>query len=133
MKACRFCGSKVNLHIQCHYVRNGRSYEYYSCRRCSTARARAYRKTKSGKKSTSSSTKRYEKRNKEKARAWDAVQRAKLGKKPCAVCGSTKRIHWHHDDYSKPLDVIPLCPAHHKERHLLKDKKTSIILAETRT
>lgn len=38
-------------------------------------------------------------------------------KKPCERCNSTLNVHAHHDDYSRPLDVIWLCPIHHKERH----------------
>lgn len=35
----------------------------------------------------------------------------------CCVCGSTKRIHGHHEDYSRPFDVVWLCPIHHSWRH----------------
>lgn len=38
-------------------------------------------------------------------------------KQPCQVCGTTKWIHGHHPDYSKPLEVIWLCAKHHKEEH----------------
>jgi len=50
-----------------------------------------------------------------------AIKTGKLIKENC-FCG--KLAHAHHDDYSKPLDVIWLCPIHHKERHakLLKMK-----------
>ena len=46
-----------------------------------------------------------------------ALLSGNLTRQPCSVCGSVKRIHAHHDDYSKPLDVIWLCPVHHRERH----------------
>lgn len=40
----------------------------------------------------------------------------KLVKEPCKVCGA-KFVHAHHEDYSKPLDVIWLCPRHHAMLH----------------
>lgn len=48
----------------------------------------------------------------------NAVRNGKLIKQPCEVCGRTKDIHGHHDDYSKPLEVRWLCPPHHKAWHL---------------
>lgn len=36
----------------------------------------------------------------------------------CQVCGSRDLIDGHHNDYSKPLDVIWLCRKHHYQRHL---------------
>ena len=46
-----------------------------------------------------------------------AVKSGKIKKMPCSVCGSTVRIHGHHSDYKKPLNVIWLCPKHHKQLH----------------
>lgn len=40
-----------------------------------------------------------------------------MTKKPCEVCGAVDRVHGHHDDYSKPLDVVWLCVVHHHARH----------------
>lgn len=45
-----------------------------------------------------------------------AVRSGRLLRRPCEVCG-TEPAHAHHDDYSKPLDVRWLCPAHHGEEH----------------
>ena len=38
-------------------------------------------------------------------------------KQPCEICGCTTRLHAHHDDYSKPLDIRWLCAEHHFQWH----------------
>jgi hypothetical protein len=64
-------------------------------------------------------------RNPEKVRAEqiarNAIETGKLLKKPCVICGETK-VNAHHEDYSRPLDVVWLCPVHHSERHSLLRK-----------
>lgn len=47
-----------------------------------------------------------------------AIKNGLLSKLPCFVCGSEK-TEAHHPDYSSPLDVIWLCPRHHKEAHAI--------------
>jgi hypothetical protein len=63
---------------------------------------------------------RYNKANPEKNRARNAVNNAIrdgiLIRQPCIRCGNSK-THGHHEDYTKPLDVIWFCRFHHKERH----------------
>lgn len=46
--------------------------------------------------------------------AYGLLRRGKIQPKPCAVCGSTKRVEMHHDDYSKPREVTWLCFRHHR-------------------
>lgn len=46
-----------------------------------------------------------------------AVRKGLLTKQPCQRCGSVELVHAHHDDYTKEMDVMWLCPMHHRERH----------------
>lgn len=46
----------------------------------------------------------------------NALRDGKLRKEPCAFCGR-QDVHAHHKDYSKPLDVIWLCPKCHHRLH----------------
>lgn len=45
-----------------------------------------------------------------------AIRDGKLIRLPCERCGR-KDGHAHHEDYSRPLDVVWLCPPHHRQRH----------------
>ena len=67
----------------------------------------------------------YRKKYPERCRAYRILIRALKNKKikrlPCIVCGSIYKIHGHHEDYFKPLEVMWLCTIHHKEVH--KNKK----------
>ena len=49
-----------------------------------------------------------------------ALRDGKVIELPCFICG--KKAHAHHPDYDRPLDVIWLCPLHHKEAHMLIKK-----------
>jgi hypothetical protein len=63
---------------------------------------------------------RYRQMNPEKYKAHTAVNNAirdgRLKKLSCNVCGNNK-VHAHHNDYSKPLEVIWLCSLHHARKH----------------
>jgi hypothetical protein len=48
----------------------------------------------------------------------NAVRDKRLEKWSCQVCGDPKSVA-HHADYSRPLDVVWLCQAHHKQAHAL--------------
>lgn len=45
-----------------------------------------------------------------------AVRYGKVKRGECAVCGCAK-VEGHHEDYSKPLEVVWLCKKHHVELH----------------
>lgn len=46
----------------------------------------------------------------------NAVRDGRLVVQPCEVCGSAE-VQAHHEDYSKPLEVMWLCFEHHRARH----------------
>ena len=54
----------------------------------------------------------------------NAIRDKRLTKKPCLICESLSS-NAHHEDYSKPLDVIWLCVRHHQDRHIyIRDCQT---------
>ncbi len=59
-------------------------------------------------------------RDKQKRKArWSVYNHIKYGllsKKPCFGCGNIK-VQAHHEDYSKPLEIIWLCTSCHGIRH----------------
>lgn len=46
-----------------------------------------------------------------------AVKMGEMVRENCVKCGNSE-TQGHHEDYSKPLDVVWLCREHHEERHL---------------
>jgi len=45
-----------------------------------------------------------------------AIRDGKIEKFPCSVCGNIAS-EGHHEDYTKPLEVIWLCRKHHTLKH----------------
>ena len=52
-----------------------------------------------------------------------AVKSGKIKRGRCEVC-QKGGAEGHHPDYSKPLEVIWLCPLHHKDMHRKKNLST---------
>lgn len=119
---CKGCAKKDAL---AHRESNLEKVREYDRKRGLTdkhkARVRAYSKTKRGKKALRKAKSVWDEKNLIKKATHAIVKRAlqdgRLSKMPCEVCGTTKRIQGHHDDYSKPLDVRWLCVKHHAEHH----------------
>lgn len=67
----------------------------------------------------------YDKKYPERKSAYNklciAIKRGEIIKKPCRDCDLIN-VQGHHPDYSKPLEVIWLCPSHHK----LEDLKVKV-------
>jgi len=81
---------------------------------------RAYLRTEKGKLAIRRKIKRFREAHPDRATAYQAVQTAtrngSLIRESC-VCGNTK-VHAHHKDYSKPLEVEWLCQPCHSNKHL---------------
>lgn len=88
----------------------------YICRDCNTKKCRKYRTSEIGKVSRYLSMTKYVKNNRDRCRAWLKCRFMEM--KSCVVCGKFP-AHKHHPDISKPLEVIFLCPLHHKKEDLL--------------
>jgi len=133
-KECRECQSLKPL--SGYYLHKGMSDGHLNkCKECCKRLARQNRehnaeyyadydrqrsKTDRRKAQKNKSVKKWRRNNPEGARAHSAVGNAKrrgeITEAPCAVCGSDK-VEAHHDDYSRPLDVLWLCHKHHMEHH----------------
>lgn len=48
-----------------------------------------------------------------------AIRKCPTIKKPCIICGN-KNSQGHHENYSRPLEVIWFCSKHHREFEFLK-------------
>lgn len=132
VKVCFKCGQEFPLDrfYKNSMMKDGRMNK---CKECTKADVRENRAKKityyrnfdraRGARRTTSQVREYRMKNPDVYRAHNAVNNAvrdgKLNKKTeCERCGGFDRIHGHHDDYSRPLDVMWLCAACHKKRHL---------------
>jgi len=61
--------------------------------------------------------KKFPKKSKATGMVNNAIRDGKLFKQPCEKCGSEDKLHAHHDDYAKPLNIRWLCAAHHSQWH----------------
>jgi hypothetical protein len=61
--------------------------------------------------------KKYPERKNAQAKVSRAIKKGTLIKQLCFMCGDKAEAH--HPDYSRPLDVVWLCPSHHRQAHLI--------------
>lgn len=128
MKECHLCNKPISAKGLCnsHYVlkwqkenkdkANAKSRRWaQKNREYRTEYFKKYRATKKGKEATLKAIKKYEFNHPERKNAWNKAQQLK--NEPCIKCGM--KAHKHHPDINKPLEVIMLCPLHHKQQHVL--------------
>lgn len=116
---CSKCKTTENLlKYTKQKMKDGSIKQYYYCRQCNTNRVGRYLKTDDGKIAFKKAAKKYALKNKVRSKAWQiagyAEYSGRIIKKPCIVCGE-KKVHKHHPDIRKPLEIVYLCAFHHKQ------------------
>jgi hypothetical protein len=121
-KECRCAMVKANRDAKADYYR---AYDKARANRPDRVEARrVYQQTDAGKAANARAHNRYIERNPERRAAQvavgNAVRDGRLIPWPvCAVPDCCAKPEAHHPDYSRPLDVVWLCQAHHKQAHAL--------------
>lgn len=124
MQVCKLCN--INKLASDYYASNRTQ-----CKECIKARARKHRALRidhyraydrdRGNRQSPEYLREYRKKNRLKYAAHvklnNSMRGGHIAKEPCEICGDIK-VHAHHDDYSKPLDVRWLCAAHHRQWHV---------------
>jgi len=126
MKQCRKCGRNLPLN---EYYEHAQMLDGHLniCKECTKKRVGEHRRLNAGKirqydrqrgnRLSAEDYQEYRVARPDRYKATNAVNNAirdgRLEKKPCLICGRTDVVHGHHSDYSKPLEVIWLCPVHH--------------------
>ena len=93
---------------------------YGRCRNCARLVNKEWRSKNKERyyRSVLKSIKKYPDKQRARELVYKAVRNGAVKKELC-FCGSDY-VHAHHQDYSKPLIVIWLCPRHHKPEHIKK-------------
>lgn len=108
LSKCKGC---VKLQVRTHRANHDSTREYDR---------RRYRDNVKRRDATAKTSRAWNQKNPEAYRAHylvsNAIRDGRLKKEPCEICGEN-RVHAHHEDYSKPLEVRWLCVRHHAGLH----------------
>ena len=102
------------------WKQTGTEQRQNACHKCVKDKQSAYRKTQKGREAESRASKRAYLKHKHKwiarAKARYAIKKGLIIKpKKCEVCEKVKLLQAHHEDYTKPLEVIFLCHSCHAD------------------
>lgn len=115
---CKQCSRKDNVENR----NNKREYyiQYDKNRANTPERAKAreeYRKTDKGKKAIYNSVKNYRAKHPERQKIYRDCLKKLDNPHICSNCGSDILVEAHHNDYSKPFEVVWLCRKCHRNWH----------------
>ena len=121
------CKECVKSQSKEYRQKNSEYYREYDKRRYQEnpmvrERQRRYQQTEAGRASMHESRRKWVQQNPEKRAAHvilnNRLRNGQINKPDnCEDCGSGGRIHGHHHDYTRPLDVEWLCASCHAKRH----------------
>ena len=115
---------KSGLYARCKVCDRADGRQYYLKHRNKKLRKfKKYSQSESGKRVRNRNSKKYYAKHRDEYRARSqlnyAISTGRTEKGPCVTCGDVSS-HGHHEDYSKPLEVIWLCRRCHTELHNVK-------------
>jgi hypothetical protein len=106
---CKECQKKATK--KTYFANPGKQREYH----------REYRKNPERRKRLTEFEQAHRQRHPDRYKARTAVTNAlasgRLTRQPCEACGTSEKVHAHHEDYSKPLEVRWLCETDHNRQH----------------
>lgn len=119
---CNYCKKEKEkvYTVKAYTVKSGKKHTRKICSDCHKEKIKNYASTTKGKKAINEASKRAYMKHKVKwiarAKARYAVKKGILTKpKWCEVCNLVKPLQGHHEDYTKPLEVIWLCTNCHAD------------------
>jgi hypothetical protein len=111
--SCKKCMSKKQVAYQKEYFKRPRSKELLR------ERQKKYRRTKKFKDAIQRSREKYPEKRAANIIFSNAIATGKIERPSrCETCGVYCTPDGHHDDYSKPLDVVWMCKQCHKDYHM---------------
>ena len=114
------CMSCTNARSQKYKDLNEDKIRAYTARRSKMPEAQQYQKewerSESGRAFQARQREKHSVKNFAKSTVNNAIRDGRMARLSCLSCGSRK-TEAHHEDYSKPLDVIFYCKTHHTARH----------------
>ena len=113
MKKCSLCNEIKDFSFF-HKDKNTKTGCSTYCKSCKKIKDFAFSRT-NYKATKDKWRKSFPERKNAHAKVYRAMKNGVLVRQPCFICGDKSEAH--HPDYSRPLDVVWLCPPHHRQAH----------------